>query len=164
MEQRFWQILSATNEWVRYSDGKAVALLGIQGVLIGLSVTLLKDWFTANDTTLASKILICAGAISIGMSALFTFFCLLPRLKNDNKIKKSPIYFGSIAVHFQNSDAYAKYIKENFESDEDISDALTDQIYINARIANAKFMWLTWSIRLIMIGLAFWTVFFIFTL
>jgi len=99
VDQRLWQIFSTTNEWVRYSDGKAVALLGIQGVLIGLIIAFFKDSFSTADSTLASRIFLFAGIVSIAISMLFTFLCLTPRLKNASKTKVSPIYFGSIATH-----------------------------------------------------------------
>lgn len=163
MDQRLWQILSATNEWVRYSDGKAVALLGIQGVLIGLTVVFLKD-LTSDDSTLVSKIFLLAGLVSITLSMLFTFLCLTPRLKSAGKIKVSPIYFGSIATHFQDSNAYIKFLKENFNTEDKIADALAEQVYINAGIANTKFRWVSWSTKLLVLGLVFLAVFIVLTL
>lgn len=159
MDQRLWQILSMINGWVRYSDGKAVALLGIQGILIGLIIAFIKDSYSISSSTLFSSIFLIAGIISIAASMVFTFLCLSPRLKNSNGI--SPIFFRSIATNFQNSNEYMKYLQENFNSEENISKYLSEQIHANSKIANKKFGVVSWATRLLMLGLAFWVVLFI---
>ena len=159
MEQRLWQTFSQTNEWVRYSDGKAVALLGIQGVLIGLAVTFLKDFLTGTSLSVVSMVLFIAGLIFIVTAVICTFLCLTPRLKNSGKI--SPIFFQSIAANFNKPEDYRQFITENFNTDENASKALAEQVHANSKIATIKFRWVSWSTGLTVLGLIFWAIFLI---
>ena len=157
MEQRLWQTLSQTNEWVKYSDGKAVALLGIQGVLIGLVVALAKDFST--DVSLAPAIFFITGTTCIVAAMFFTFLCLIPHLRGSGKT--SPIFFKSVAINFKNPEEYSRYLRENFNSDENASEALAEQIYANSKIATIKFKWVALSTSLTLLGLVAWAIYLI---
>ena len=157
MDQRLWQVLLQTNEWVRYSDGKAVALLGIQGVLIGLFLLFLRDLNQGAGLTPASTALLSAGIVCILASMVFTFLCLTPRLKSGGKA--SPIFFWYVAASFKTPKDYSQYLGENFSTEEQISEVLAEQIHANSRIASVKFRWVSWSTRLTLLGLTFWAVF-----
>ena len=155
MEQRLWHTLSQTNEWIRYSDGKAVAMLGIQGVLIGLVVAFVKDFSTG--LKVASTVLFIVGTVCIVAAMVFTFMCLTPRLKNGGKA--TPIFFGSVAANFKTPKDYSQYLGENFSTEEKISESLAEQIHANSKIASTKFRWVSWSTRLTLLGLALWAAF-----
>jgi hypothetical protein len=155
MNDRLWTIFSSTNEWLRYSDGKAVALLGIQGILIGLAVAVLPNVFSS-DKSVASMVFLILGFISIVASVIFTFLTFNPRLKSSGNI--SPIYFKSISSSFSDSDHYVQFIKEKFTVDSDVTDAIAEQIHTNSRIATAKFKWLSWSMSFLFIGFGLWVV------
>lgn len=155
MNDRLWQIFSSTNEWLRYSDGKAVALLGIQGVLIGLAIAFISS-SSSSEKPVASTIFLIIGFVSLVISMFASFMTLSPRLKGSGKI--SPIYFGSISVNFKNSDSYTKFLKENFNTDDKVTDALSEQIHTNSKIASIKFKWVSWSMRFLVIGFVFWVV------
>lgn len=160
MKDQLWQILLSTNSWVKYSDSKATALLGIQGILIGLIVAFVSNSFSVLSLKLYYSIFLLSGVFSILISALLAFFCLIPRLKNVNRV--SPIYFKSIANNFQSASDYSEYLKENFNTEADISEYLSEQIYTNARIATNKFALASWSIRFLVAGLLFLMLFIIF--
>ena len=162
MEQRLWITISQTNEWVRYSDGKGVALLGIQGVLIGLALTFLKDFLTGSTLNAVSTVFLIVGIVCVTAAMVFTFLCLVPRL--NNRGRKSPIYFGAIAASFKTPEEYGQYLREHFITEEDIIESLSEQIHTNSRIASVKFKRVSWSTRLTLSGLAFWSIFLIIVL
>ncbi len=160
MEERLWSTITQINEWVRYSDGKGVALLGIQGVLIGLALTFLKDFMT-EELHAVSMVLFILGIVNIIVALFCTFFCLVPRL--DNQGSKSLIYFKDIVSTFKTPEAYTKSLETSFSAEKSVNDTLAEQIYTNSSIANAKFKWVSWSIRLTLSGLAFWAIFLLIT-
>jgi hypothetical protein len=159
LEQRLWQVLSSIQEGIRYSDGKAVALLGIQGLLIGFAIVFVKNSADSVDINDGSKIVAIAGIIFIAVSMIFSFICMSPRLKN--ALKRSPIYFGSIAKNFADARTYLKYVKTNCETEDSNLEFLAEQIHTNSIIATTKFKTISWSIKFLVLGLLFWVVFFL---
>ncbi len=157
MEQRLWQTLSELNEWVRYADGKAVALLGIQGILIGLVVTFIRDILNSASNWIATTSFIL-GSICIGVALICSLICLSPRLKN-NRI--SLIYFQSITRNFSTPEHYFQTLKDKFNTEEKASDVLSEQIYTNSRIASMKYYWVSRSTGLTVLGLVIWVIFLI---
>jgi hypothetical protein len=157
LEKRLWQVLSTIQEGIRYSDGKAVALLGIQGVLIGLAVVFVTDTYASFCTTMIFSLFLFVGIIFITISMIFSFMCLSPRLKNAVEI--SPIYFSSIAKNFKNWGTYITYFKDNFDSEVKITESIAEQIHTNSIIANKKFQMVSWSIKFLVLGLVFWVIF-----
>ena len=156
MEQRLWQTLNITNEAVHYSDGKAVGLLGIQGLLVGIALAFIKSSESSAVSTPLTATLFAAGTISLAASAAFAVICLTPRLKNGGPV--SPMYFGSIAANFKDRKDYAKFISENFATDEAICGEISEQILTNAKIAQSKFKWVSWSAKAFGLGLALWAI------
>lgn len=163
MDQRLWQILSQTHESISYADRKAVGLLTLQGVLIGLVIAPMKDFVgQTGDLTVVSLAFFIAGIICVMASIIFTFLSFTPRLINNVKI--SPIFFGSIATSFKTPAEYSKYLGENFNTEEAILESLATEVHTNSRIASIKFKWVSRSTRLTVLGLSAWVIFLILNL
>ena len=155
MTEDLWKTLSSINEWVRFSEGKAIALLTVQGVLIAV----LSQNLLAESQSFDSVVLIVASAALAlnAISMLFAFLCLNPKLKLLGGV--SPLFFGSIASSFKGSNEYYEYYRDNMNTDESISKELCGQIFVNSQIANRKYRNVAYSIRLFL-GAAFaWMLF-----
>ncbi len=144
-----------TNEWVRYSDTKAVALLGVQGVLLGFLIKTYDG--TSFNPTCFQYIVSGVGLIFNIISMIFAFVCLNPKLKFDNDTL-SPIYFGSIALHFEKAEQYQEYINKAFSTKDQIIHELCSQIFVNSAIAYRKFRQVTYSLRCFITSLLFWLI------
>jgi len=157
MNENLWKTLGSINEWVRFSEGKAIALLAAQGVLIGvLSQNLLLDDFSLN----AKESITVGLALAFnGGSMFFAFLCLNPRIKLKGGI--SPLFFGSIASSFKASNEYFDYYNEKMSNEESISKELCGQIFVNSQIANRKYRNVAYSIRLFFGSISAWMAFLI---
>lgn len=151
--ENLWKIFGNINEWIRYSDTKAVALLGIQGVILGITFG---SHTIFTELTLMQLLLAAAGIVSNVLSAFLAFMCLSPRLGHGRLV--SPIYFKSIAGEFASAGEYEKFVESSFRNPSDISHHLSVQIFANAQIAQIKFRSVAWSVRFFAFALAMWTI------
>lgn len=144
-KQEYWNILNNTNDWIRYSDTKAVILLTLYGVIITIIYS------NANDVLLAlnsSKFMLCLAILTIVLSflsVLFSLLCVNPRLKNTNP--NSIIYFGHIQEKFKTPNEYLMKSNKTLDEEKDYLRELSEQVYTNSIIAWKKFSNVTWSIR-----------------
>lgn len=151
--ENLWRILQMTNEWVRYSDTKAVTLLGVQGILLGFLMKSLGDAFSGEMSLYLLFLILIAFALNIA-SVVFAFLCINPQLNSQGSI--SPIYFGSIANHFKDSGHYYEHFSKTFDEDDHIAKELCSQVYINSCTANKKFCRVTYSLRFFVGSLFCW--------
>lgn len=141
MERRK-EILSYNVEWLKFAETKATLLLTILGVVLTIIYTNANDVYSSITNSLTQIILSAITCFSIIMTLLFCFITINPRLKN--VIGKSVIYYGTI----KNFDTYIEYNnKLNSISDEDYKEMLSEQIYINSKIAWSKYINVGWAIR-----------------
>lgn len=155
MIEHLWKTLASVNEWVRFSEGKAIALLAAQGVLIGLlsQDKLLNDQnLTATETVLG-----IFAVLFNALSMLYAFLCLNPRLKLKGGV--SPIYFSSIATSFQQSEEYRQFYKERMNEDDSIEKEVCGQIFVNSQIAMRKYNNIAYSLRLFFTSALLWVIF-----
>ena len=142
-----------TNEWIRYSDTKAVALLGVQGVLLGFLMKSLSNAFSGKMSADLLFLTLIAFGFNI-LSVVLAFLCINPQLKTKGSI--SPIYFGSIANHFEDSIHYYEHFSKTFTEHDHIAKELCSQVYLNSCIANKKFLRVTYSLRCFVGSLFCW--------
>ena len=157
MNDNLWKTLHNINEWIRFSEGKAIAIMATQGVFITIaSQKLLEDSLVFGSFELITTVVaLLFSCVSIGIA----FQCLNPSLKISGGV--SPLYFGSIAESFNSSREYYEYFNQSMTADNSISEELCGQIYINSRIADRKYRHVAYSIRCMMCAIVAWTIFII---
>ncbi len=143
--ENYWRILEANLEWIRYSDAKATGILTIYGILITVAFTKMLDIL---EVISGSWMLISLTSLS-GISSLIAIFygfrSISPRvIAHDNR---SIIFFGSIVEKSEDLQAFREYSHQVLDSPRGLDDDLAAQIYINAKIASAKFKNVSASIK-----------------
>lgn len=149
--------LETVNSWVNNCDQKAGILLTVVGVAITVLITsdILKylrnyifkpfmDYWVGNQELSFSWgrftvfILLCVAALWLLLSCLYLFRAIAANInytkmfeENPGLLKTSYIFFGSISGM-----TYDDFKKEKI----DYLDDLKSQIYVNSKIASAKFM------------------------
>jgi hypothetical protein len=153
--ENLWKTYEAINEFIRFADTKATAIMAIDGVIAG--------FFFSNIGTIQTilkvkpialiPLLMVAGFIMLSLG--FSAYCVIPRLKMNKS--KCLIFFCDIS-EYRSAEAYRKAI-ENEMSGDKIEGHLTDQIWANSRIAKRKYTAITISViifvALIITSLAF---------
>ena len=143
--ENYWRILYINQEMNRYADAKATAVLSICGILITLafSNTQVILQSTLNPWLLSAMILM-PGALLM-MSIYHSFRSIHPRIIPQKNV--SYLFFGSIVNDFKDAEHYYRALHDELDTESGIRDDLSHQIYINARLANAKFRDVRWSIQ-----------------
>ncbi|MDQ7903066.1 hypothetical protein RB614_00840 [Phytohabitans sp. ZYX-F-186] len=94
-----WKSLQQVNEWIRFADAKAGAVLAASGVLGALLVNAIPrlEDFKIHTTR---AVLLALAIVCIGVSSLLTLQILAPRLRTGEA--RSLIYFDHVARRYGN--------------------------------------------------------------
>jgi len=135
--ENYWKILQNVNDWLRFADTKAGALLTTIGVILTLIYTNANAVYDAvyKDSLILSLAIIFA--IALMFSAFFCFSTLFSRLKKSAKDEMSSIFFKDVAE--VEIDEYKEKAGVIISDDDQLSDELQDQIFENSVIASLKF-------------------------
>ncbi len=146
-----WKTYGIINEWIKFSDAKAGAVLALNGVIIGLIYSNLQNNpgdFTKHPIIFTSLMLgILVGCISI----YFCLRCLNPTLKLGEP--NSLIFFSHISQKFKKYEDYVNAANNAFNDEKNLQDDLSQQIWVNSKVAHNKYVAVTWAIRLLSLTL-----------
>lgn len=144
-QEEYWKILNKTNDWIKFSDTKAVVILTVYGIIITTIYSNSKEVYEfLGHSTFSVVLAIIAVALNF-LSVLFSFLTINPRLKNPNP--NSIIYFGHIQEG--NSD-YSEYYAQSqviLSDENEYEKQLAEQVFANSKIAWKKFRNVSYSIR-----------------
>jgi hypothetical protein len=140
-----WRSLQQVNEWVRFADTKAAAVLAGSGVLGGVLVAAVPSLadFRAHTTR---AVLLSVAIICVGVSSLLSLRILAPRLRTGEP--RSLIYFDHIARRYA---ADCNGFVDNYlalaRTADDLSRQVAEQIWSNSRVARRKFVRVSLAVR-----------------
>lgn len=147
-----WVVHTAVNEWVRFADTKAGAVLGAQGVIFALAIPSLVEhraWILAEP--LVCTLVIVAAACAL-LSVAWSLKCVIPRLRVGEA--KSLIFFGHIAQAFDNPEAYHEMFERYRNDEKGISGHIAHQVWSNSVVAWKKYKDSTWALRFFAVGIS----------
>lgn len=138
-------VLQMINEWIKFADAKAGIIFATNGVIL----TIL---FSQGESPSCVSTL-CASAYNLGLigiliSLIIAVKIVLPNLKTGSQ--QSNIFFWQIARFKSGSEYEAAISSEHYIVAQDI----TNQIWINSKIASKKYCFTYWSIIFGSIGLS----------
>ncbi len=148
-----WQMYQTVNDWLKFADTKATALLGINGILMGLILANLGSVAIAVKVDSVSLIVILLAFGSSILSLLFCLNCLNPRVRFGHD--KSLIYFADVAQEFKTSKDYDGELERLFGNNENWRIQLSDQIFTNSIICTKKFKAVSWATRFLVLFIIF---------
>lgn len=143
LNQKQWGVLSSNQEWIRFSDTKAVLLitaLGVIGTIVYSNATSVLDGMKQSCWTIFFSAL---AVVLAAISGWFSFKCLDPILRNDNP--HSLVYFGHIQAKYKDYKEYHKDLAR--DSGSAFSEALSEQVFVTSGIAWKKFRRFAISLR-----------------
>jgi len=147
-----WKSLGQVNEWIRFADAKATAVLAASGVLGGLLVRSIPNVVEFKihpaRATLLSIAILCVGA-----SALITLRTFAPRLRTGEA--RSLIYFDHVARRYANDrPAFVDSYSSLTSSQERLTRELAEQIWANSHVARRKFRRVSFAVRFLGLAMA----------
>lgn len=132
-----WKIYENINEWIRFADTKASAIIGVNAILAGFVVSNLPAFRTylVGNPLLATIAILTA--ISNVVSVYFAVKCLNPTLDVGEPI--SFFYFAHIALGFDSAEKYSLQLQELLNNQSNLYDNIASQIWANSKIAWKKY-------------------------
>jgi len=151
-----WRIYQANNEWIRFADLKAGALLTANGAMLAATLSALKgnaSVLLANPFAL-SFALLSGGALLVSVGNCL--HCISPKTarfhkKHDPKTDSS-LFFEHIAGFTK--EEYLTRAQE-MGSDETAFEQVCQQVWINARVSRKKHEQVTRAIRALAVSIGF---------
>jgi hypothetical protein len=146
--EEYWKILNSINEWIRFSDIKAGAILSIYGVLLTVIYSNSKQVFELLNSNNCILILAIIATLSSIASVIFSFLTLNPTLKNKNP--HSILFFGHVQEKFDEFENYNEHAVQVIQDKDRYRNQLAEQVFTNSKISWRKFKFISWSIRFFM--------------
>ncbi|WP_432893397.1 Pycsar system effector family protein [Kribbella sp. CA-245084] len=134
-----WQVLQTVNDWIKFADAKAGAVLAGDGVLIAVVAQ------SSDDVT---ALLLPALVVAV-LSGLLALWAVVPRL--GLVYPASPFYFNHVASQCEDAKAYREWILPTLRDPAALEQTLSDQIWAMSRVARVKYRWVrfaTWLLGL----------------
>lgn len=129
-----WKIYDVVNEWIRFCDAKAIAILGIDGLVATIIFSNVEELKTILLLNPYKLFFIIGGSIAYFLSVFFAVKCLRPRIKTSTD---SLIFFGTISD--KKLEDYDREVKEILEKNEILLAQIISQIHTNSNIASVKY-------------------------
>ena len=142
--ETMWKTYNTINEWIRFSDTKAGAILAANGVIVTIVLSKLtgsKDFIYSCPIFL---ILLIIGILASFISIILSIVCLTPTLKV-GKATSSLIFFANIAEEFKSPNDYEKAALNALTIDEQSMSQITQQVWVNSKVAWKKYKAVTWA-------------------
>lgn len=144
-----WQLYLVVNDWIKFADTKATALLAANGIIAGVVLinlnhiipfTLCRGW---------CLVMVILSILAFLASIVLSLRCVMPKLKVGEP--KSAFYFDHIAqLSIIDYEAKAKAILSN---EDDVESHIIYQIWANSKVASAKHRNIALSIWSLIIGI-----------
>ncbi|WP_088998256.1 Pycsar system effector family protein [Micromonospora echinofusca] len=132
-----WKALGQVNEWIRFADAKAAAVLAASGVLGGLLVKRIPRLADFKDEPVYAGLLVVA-ILCLGGAALIASRILAPRLRTGEA--RSLIYFDHVARRYGGDRrGYVDTFTALTADEERFERHLAEQVWANSKVARAKF-------------------------
>ena len=143
--EHLWRTLQTINEWTRFADAKAAAVLTADGVLIGLAAGLLKDHWEPLKTHRFILLVAIVGIVAMIVSSIGCVMCIIPKLTvKGGTGSGSRLFFDHIA---QNDQATYLASAIDLADDERAFREVATQVWANAKVAREKHREVALAIR-----------------
>lgn len=154
--ETMWKNFNTINEWIKFSDTKAGAIVAANGAIATIVLSKLAESIDFIDSYPIFLVLLIIGILTSFTSIILAIICLTPTLKI-GKTSSSLIFFANIAENFNSYDDYEKVSLDVLTKDEQVFSQITHQVWANSKVAWKKYNAVTWStyflILTIIIGL-----------
>lgn len=141
----YWEQLERLEKLIRASELKAGVIFSFHSLILGLFVDRLDHFQALIDGQPVLIGLMSLWILLVLLSIFFCFKCFMPRI--ETKMKKNVFFFKDAAFGFGDIKDYTKKLIEVCDSEEEMFEMLSEQIYIESVIISRKFDSVQKSIR-----------------
>ncbi|WP_435017834.1 Pycsar system effector family protein [Tundrisphaera sp. TA3] len=134
--EHLWKTLQGINEWIRFADAKAGAVLTANGVLATLAAGVIEKQSDLLSKYQSLKIVTLICGLALLLSSIACVKCLYPRVRVKGEIR-SLLFFHHIATVYADPPRYLDKARELSEPDMAFREVGT-QVWANSRVAREK--------------------------
>ncbi|UCE94098.1 Pycsar system effector family protein [Lutimonas zeaxanthinifaciens] len=159
----YWEQLERLEKLIRASELKAGIIFSFHSLIIGLFIDRIEQFQPVIET---SKVFVVLSFLWIGsvlVSIYYCFKCFKPQL--ELKYDKNVFFFRDAVYGFGDAKEYTKKLMEVCNSEHEMFEQLSQQIHIESKIIDQKFICVQKSIKFfglsfifVIMALAFWLV------
>ncbi|WP_137145201.1 Pycsar system effector family protein [Mycolicibacterium sp. CR10] len=141
-----WKALTLVNEWLRFAEAKAGAVIAAAGVSGGVVYNLVKSVDHPPWPISAMTILCVVFIVGAGVCAAMVF---VPRRKNPGQPEdfSNLLFYSHITKQYANDEpTYADVLGSLTSNRAELTRHIANQVHANSGVAHCKFNWATWGI------------------
>lgn len=146
-----WNINGNTLDLIKFSDAKATAILGINGILLGLYFYRITGQITPGRLNIVEFLGILLGLAFTVASSSLSAYSIFPRVSTNRPSEL--IFFEDLFKKFKTPEEYERATSEAFKNgNSDFISQLTAQIWLNSRVAHIKYALVRKSVILLLVS------------
>ena len=151
LSDELWNIYNIQKDWISISDAKAVAIIGIYGVIGTILIPDFLSWINSDGFNIYTFIGLTVLLIIPFSSLVLSFLTIIPRLKSDRN--NSIIYYQKIAKNFTNPESYYEAASLAISSDNNSYEKeISSQIWNLSKIAELKYRYISFAMILLLLS------------
>lgn len=153
----YWEQLERLEKLIRAAELKAGIIFSFHSLILGIFVdrmNYLQSFFEENTTfvVVAGLWMIC-----VLISIFHCFKCFRPRI--ETKFQKNVFFFRDAVHAFGDIKSYSKKLVETCETEDEMLDQLGQQVFIESKIIDEKFISIQKSLKYFAISFVFFMAF-----
>ena len=145
--ENYWYAIETVTKMIRASEFKAGLIISFYSIFLGLIFDQIDFVQSYMKGHIFLYVMFTAWGICTVLSIFFSFKCFIPRLEGQHE--DNVFYFGDVASSFGDFESYTNILKDVIDNEDKLFRQLSQQIYINSKIATIKFKFVNRSIRCI---------------
>jgi hypothetical protein len=147
----YWEQLERLEKLIRASELKAGVIFSFHSLILGIFVDRLEYFQQLFQKNPVFTILLVFWLLSVFISIYYCFRCFMPRM--EMKYPTNVFFFRDAVRSFGDIESYTKKLIEVCKDDEDLYAQLSQQIHVESKIIDKKFISVQRSIKFF--GLSF---------
>ena len=159
----YWEQLERLEKLIRASELKAGIIFSFHSLILGLFIDRLENFEHIFKENILMLIFGFCWIILVIISIFYCFKCFHPKMELKNE--ENVFFFRDAAYKFGDIKQYAKKLTQVCETEEEIIDQLSQQIFVESKIVNQKFKSVQKAIKsfalsfvLVVLILVFWII------
>lgn len=159
----YWEQLERLEKLIRASELKAGIIFSFHSLVIGLFIDRIEQFTPVIQTNKIFVVISLMWMVCVLISIYYCFKCFKPQI--ELKYEKNVFFFRDAVYSFGDVDKYTKKLMEICGSEDALYEQLSQQIHIESKIIDQKFICVQKSIKFfglsfifVLVSLAFWLI------
>lgn len=134
----YWEQLERLEKLIRASELKAGIIFSFHSLILGLFLDRLDNFTNIFQESILMLVFGICWLVFVLVSIFYCFKCFHPKMELKNE--KNVFFFRDAAHKFGNIKEYAQKLMRVCETEDEIIDQLSQQIFVESKIVNQKFI------------------------